>query len=240
MKEFPFRRQSGMDAANLSDALVTVLNPGSAASEAYRTLRTNLLYSHLDTPLGVMELTSPGPREGKSIICANLGAVLAQMEKRTLIVDCDLRKPTMHKIFALHNAFGLVNVLVGERALQEVWQEVLAGLKVVTSGPIPPNPAEVLSSQRFTEFLASVRKDVDYVLLDAPPVQSASDPVIIATHADGVILVFDARNTRKGAVRQSVRALRAVGANMLGTVMNNVKEANDGYHHYHMYEGRGS
>jgi capsular exopolysaccharide synthesis family protein len=220
---------------SVSESLVTVRDPSSAVLESYRTLRTNLLYALVDTPPKVILLTSPGPKDGKSTTCANLGVVLAQADKRTLVVDCDFRKPIMHKLFGLRNVSGIVNVLVGERRLQEVWQEPLAGLKVITTGSLPPNPSELLSSQRFAELLDSVRQDFDYVLIDTPPVAVVSDPTIIASQGDGVLLVIDAQNTRKGAVRQAMRSLEAVGANVLGTVMNNVKASKQGYYSYYRY-----
>jgi receptor protein-tyrosine kinase len=217
---------------DLSGRLVTILDPSGIAAEAYRTLRTNIFYSVADTPPKVIVMTSPGPQEGKSTTCANLGVVLAQADKGTLIVDCDLRKPVVHRVFGLRNVHGLMNVLTGERDLESVWQEPIKDLKVLTVGPMPLNPAEVLSSQRFAEFLENVRERFDYVLVDAPPVQLVSDPTIIATQGDAVLLVLDAQNTRKGAVRQAVRSMEAVGANVLGTVMNNVKLSRAGYYGY--------
>lgn len=201
--------------------LVTVSEPAGVASEAYRTLRTNLLYATVDTPPEVVLVTSPGPAEGKSTTCANLGVVLAQAGKDTLIMDCDLRKPAMHRIFGLRNFHGVVNALVGEYGLLEVCQEPMPGLKVATAGPLPPSPAELLSSRRFSELIDRIRPVFDYVLIDAPPVEPVSDPAILATQADGVLLVLDAQNTRKGALRQGMQSLEAVGANVLGIVMNN-------------------
>ena len=190
----------------------------------------------MDDPPKVITVTSPNPREGKSTLCANLGVVLAQADKNTLIVDCDLRRPLLHKTFGVRNIHGIVNVLVGEHSLEEVSQEPMQGLKVVTVGPLPLNPAELLSSKRFADFLEQVRQDFDYVLLDAPPTELVADPAIIAAQGDGVLLVFDAQNTRKSAVRRSVRSLEAVGANVLGTVMNNVKSTRGGYHQGYTYE----
>lgn len=213
-----------------SGRLVTLLEPASVAAEAYRTLRTSLLYSLVDTPPKVIIVTSPGPTEGKSTTCANLAVVLAQADKRTLIMDCDLRKPTMHRIFGLRNVRGVVNVLAGEHDLSEICQEPLAGLKVATAGPLPPNPAELVGSRRFADLVGRARKEFDYVLIDAPPTELVTDPAIIATQGDGVLLVLDAQNTRKGAVRQSVRSLKTVGANVLGTVMNNVESGKGGYY----------
>ncbi len=227
------RREPATD--DLSASLITVTDPRGAASEDYRSLRTSLLYSLVDTPPKVVVVTSPGPSEGKSTTCANLGVVLAQVDKQTLIVDCDMRKPTIHKIFGLRNLQGLVNVLAGEHGLHEVCQEALPGLKAITTGPIPPNPAELLSSRRFTELLNQAREGFDYVLLDVPPVGIVSDPAIAATQGDGVLLVVDAQNTRKGSVRQAMRSLEGVGANVLGTVMNNVKASRSGYYYRYDY-----
>jgi capsular exopolysaccharide synthesis family protein len=229
------RRATGANANDLTGRLVTVLDPAGAASEAYRSLRTNLLYSFVDDPPKAIVLTSPGPQEGKSTTCANLGVVLAQAGKRTLVVDCDLRRPVLHKVFGTRNVYGVVDLLAGEHGLQEVWQEPVPGLKLVCVGPVPPNPSEILGSRRLSEFLAGVREEFDYVLLDAPPIGAVSDPAILATRADGVLVVLDAQSTRKGALRQSMRNLQTVGANVLGTVMNNVKTS--GAEHYYYYGG---
>lgn len=210
-------------AEDLTERLVTVQEPLGAATEAYRSLRTNLLYSLVDAPSKTIVLTSPNPREGKSTSCSNLGVVLAQAERSVLLVDCDLRSPAIHKIFGLRNMQGVVDVLAGEHDLQEVWHEPSPGLKVVTTGLIPPNPAELLGSRRFTEFLSRVSRDFDYVLVDAPPVGAVADPVVLATKSDAVLLVVDARSTRKILLQQAVRSLEAVGANVVGTVMNNAK-----------------
>lgn len=218
---------------DLSNRLVTVLDPTSAAAEAYRILRTNLLYSIVDNPPEVIALTSPGAGEGKSVTCANLGVMLAYSEKDTLIVDCDLRKPVMHRIFGKGNAEGLVNILAGERDLRETSQLFLPQLRIVTAGPATPNSAELLESARFAEFLYHAREEFDYVLLDSPPMGSVSDPVILATRVDGVLMVLDAQNTRKGALRQAIRRLEAIGATVLGTVMNRVESSKAS----HYFEG---
>ncbi len=233
-RERRLHRAQGKDGTDdLTGRLVTVLDPTSPASEAYRILRTSLLYSFVDVPPKVIVLTSPGPQEGKSTSCANLGVVLTQASKSTLIVDCDLRKPVMHKLFGLRNIHGIVDVLVSGRKLQEVWHEPVPGLKVVCVGAVPPNPAELLGSKRLSEVLASAREQFDYVLVDAPPIGVVSDPAILSTQGDGVLLVLDAQNTRKGSVRRSVRSLEAIGAKVLGTVMNNVKASgSDGYYEY--------
>ena len=202
---------------------MTLREPDGVASEAFRTVRTNLFYSLVDEPPKVITVTSPHPREGKCFVSANLSVVLAQAEKNTLVVDCDFRRPVLHKFFGTPNLRGIVNVLAGEVGLEEVWVEPLPGLRVVSVGPIPLHPAEILSSRRFAGFLRQAREGFDYVLLDAPPTQVVADAAIIAAQGDGVLLVFDAQHTPKRTVRRSVRSLDAVGANVLGTVMNNMK-----------------
>jgi receptor protein-tyrosine kinase len=221
-----------MKETAISGSLVTVLDPDSVASEAYRTLRTSLIYALVDPPPRVIVVTSPGTAEGKSTVCANLGVVLAQAGKSTLIIDCDFRKPVIHKIFGLNNTRGITDVLLREQSLQTIYQEPLPSvdLKVLSVGPIPPDPAELLSSRRLSEPLASVREQFDYVLIDSSPMGLVSDPTILATQADGVLLTLDAQRTRKGDVRQAVRSLRAVGANVLGTVMNNARVSKGGYY----------
>src|SRR5215218_2033788 len=242
MARLQLKRRREPATYDFSGSLITVSEPRGAASEDYRSLRTSLLYSLVDTPPKVVVVTSAGPSEGKSTTCANLGVVLAQVDKQTLIVDCDMRKPTIHKIFGLRNLGGLVNVLAGEHGLHEVCQEALPGLKAITTGPIPPNPAELLSSRRFSELLNQAREEFDFVLLDAPPVGIVSDPTIAATQAEGVLLVIDSQSTRKGSVRQAMHSLEGVGANVIGTVMNNIKASrrNGYYYHYNYAYGRES
>lgn len=218
-KELP--NENGRRA--ISEQLVTLLDPAGSASEAYRGLRTNLLYGQVDKPPKVILVTSPSVKEGKSTACANLGVVLAQGGKDVLVMDCDFRRPAIHTVFGLPNARGAVNALAGECELQEAYQEFLPGLKVLTVGALPPNPAELLMSRRFTELLISVQQGFDYVLLDSPPTKVCSDAAIVAAQSDAVLLTFDAQTTRKGDVRRAVHSLEAVGANVLGTVMNKAK-----------------
>jgi capsular exopolysaccharide synthesis family protein len=156
--------------------------------------------------------------------------VLAQAGKNTLIMDCDLRKPDMHGVFGLRNLHGIANALVDETDLPEVWQEPLPGLKVVTAGPLVHIPAELLSSRRCAELIGQMRERFDYVLIDTSPIGVVSDPLILANQADGVLLVLDAGKTREWALRESMRGLETVGANLLGTVMNNAKDDQTRYY----------
>ena len=228
------RRERGPEEP--AERLVTMLDPTGITSEAYRTLRTNLFYAITDNPPKIIVMTSPGPGEGKSTTCANLGVVLAQAAKSTLVLDCDFRKPMLHKIFGLGNRQGIMDVLTGERGIKEVWKEPVEGLKVIPTGPLPPNPVEVLGTQRFSQFLADVRVQFDYVLVDSAPVGVVSDPIILATKADGVLLVLDAQNTRKASVQQAMRSIKAVDAPVLGTIMNNTKVLQGGYYSDYSYK----
>ena len=221
------RRHEVKGNGDLSERLVVLTKPEDAAAEAYRTLRTNLLYAFADNPPKIIVVSSPGPAEGKSTTCANVAVALAQAGKEVLIIDGDLRAPMLHKFFGLRNVHGLVSILTQQRNLEEAWHELTSGLKVLTAGPVPYNPTELLSSQRFAEFTARVREDFDYVLFDAPPVGLSSDAAIAAARSDGVLLVIDTRRTRKSSVRRSMRSLEAIGVRVLGTVMNNVEISDD-------------
>ncbi len=225
------QKPSEGDDPSFHEDMVALLDPGGAAAEAYRTLRTNLLYSFVDEPPKVIVVSSATPREGKSFVCANLGVVLAQAEKRTLIMDCDLRRPSMHELFKLRSVFGLVDVLAGQRDLQEVLHESPPGLKVVTAGTLPPDPVKLLGSDRFTELLTGIRQEFDYVLLDSPPIRGGSDAAVLAHQGDGLLFVVDAQNTRKWVLQGSMRSLDAMGVNVLGTVMNNVEPYENGYYY---------
>jgi capsular exopolysaccharide synthesis family protein len=203
-----------------SEHLVTLRDPAGAASEAYRSLRASLLYAKMDAPPTVILITSPGLADGKSTTCANLAVVLAQAGKETLVIDGDLRKPSLHRIFGVPND------------LSEVCTEPFPGLKMLSTGPIPPYPTELLSSGRFEELLGQARQLFDYVLVDSPPTELVSDPMIIAAQVDAVLLVLDSQGTSKGSLRKAVRNLEAVGANVLGTLVNKAPKAQTGRYGY--------
>jgi receptor protein-tyrosine kinase len=230
---FRSRRQAQNDEVDaLSGQLVTLLDPAAVASEAYRSLRTSLLYAVANAPPTVILITSPGLMDGKSTTCANLAVVLAQAGKETLVIDGDLHEPSLHKIFGVPNVNGMVNVLSGEYDLSEMCTEPFPGLKVLSTGPIPPNPAELLISGRLAPLIGQARQLFDYVLIDSPPTELVSDPMIIATQADAVILVLNSEETGKGSLHKAMRNLEAVGANVLGTVINKAPKAKPGRYGY--------
>ena len=215
-----------------SDALVTVVDPMSYASETYRMMRTNLLYASVDDPPKVVAVTSAGPGEGKSTTAANLGVALSESGKNTLVMDCDLRKPALHSYFEARNMKGLVDILTVESKPEEVWHEPMLKLKLISAGPPPLNPAELLGSLRFAEFLDQMRQRFDYVLLDTPPVTIVTDSAVVGALADGVLVVLDAQGTRKNSLRQAMRDLEGVGARVLGTILNNVADSRGEYSTY--------
>jgi capsular exopolysaccharide synthesis family protein len=231
----PSEEQRQLQEPERSEGLITILDPSSVAAEAYRTMRTNLLYGFVDNPPKVIVISSPDLGEGKTTTCANLGVVLAQADQRTLLLDCDLRRPALHKLFGFRNLRGVADVVMGAADIQDVWHEPLPRLKVVTAGLVPPDPTELLSSIRFARFVDMVRQEFDYVLVDTPPAGPVSDPAILGAQADGVLLVLDVQNTRKGALRRSKRNLDAVGATVLGTIVNNVDASSRAYYRNRAY-----
>jgi non-specific protein-tyrosine kinase len=207
------------------DHLITVADPRSPISEAYRTLRTNLDFSSLDEPIKTMLVTSASPEEGKSTVLANLAVATAQTGRKVILVDCDLRRPTLHSLFNLKNDVGLTTMVVDDVAMESppLQDAGVEGLQLVSSGPLPPNPSELLSSRRMEEIIAALLKRADVVLFDAPPVVAVTDAAVLATKVDGVLLVINAGGTKRDYARAAKARLEKVNANLLGAVLNNVR-----------------
>lgn len=213
--------------------LVTHLDPSGAASEAYRVLRTNLQFMGLDKPLKRILVTSAIPSEGKSTVAANLAVVFAQAGSRVCLVDADLRQPRMAKLFGVENWRGLSNLVVGQGELEEFLQSgPEQGLSLLTSGPVPPNPAELLGSLQMGAVLRELSDRFDVVVLDSPPVLAVTDAAVLAPKVDGVILVAEAGRVARQQVVQARNALKAVNGRVLGTVLNKVKlRYREGYYY---------
>jgi capsular exopolysaccharide synthesis family protein len=207
------------------DHLITVADPRSPVSEAYRTLRTNLDFSSLDKPIKTMLVTSAGPEEGKSTVLANLAVTTAQTGRKVILVDCDLRRPSLHNIFGLKNDRGLTTMVVNDAAMESppLQDTDVQGLQLVSSGPLPPNPSELLGSRRMEEIIAALLERADVVLFDAPPVVAVTDAAVLSTKVDGVLLVINAGGTKRDYARAATARLEKVNANLLGAVLNNVK-----------------
>jgi succinoglycan biosynthesis transport protein ExoP len=217
--------------------LETLLNPRSPAAESYRVLRTNIEFASVDTPLRTMLVTSSLPQEGKTTTSGNLAIVFAQGGSRVLLVDADLRKPGLHSLFRLSNQKGLSTLFRDETAsLASVAQDTeLENLRVVTSGPLPPNPAELLGSQRWHAILERFKAEADLVILDSPPLQAVTDPALLCAEVDGTVLVIQSRRTRRGAVRQGREALARSGGKILGVAMNRLKQRAYEQYYYGYY-----
>ena len=208
-------------ASSAKSQLVTLTEPRGPASEAYRTLRTNIQFSSLDKPLRTILVTGVEAGEGKSTTLANLAVVMAQGGKRVCAVDCDLRRPTLHKVFGLGSEPGLTTAIL-DRSSADIRQKTsVDGLTLVACGPLPPNPSELLGSQRFQEMLGELAKDADVVLLDAPPIVAVSDAAVLASKVDGVILVVNAGKTKRDLATRARSLLEKANANILGVVLNN-------------------
>jgi non-specific protein-tyrosine kinase len=211
-------------ASQSNTALIALRDPRSPAAEAYRTLRTNIQFSSLDKPLRTLLMTSAGPDEGKSTTIANLAVIMAQAEQRIILVDCDLRRPSLHTLFGLTNEHGLTSVILeqGEAPLPLQPTEV-PGLSLLASGPMPPRPADLLGSKRMESLIERLTAEADMVLFDTPPVTAVTDAAVLATRLDGVLLVLQAGHTRRDRAREARRLLEKVKANMIGVVLNNAQ-----------------
>jgi succinoglycan biosynthesis transport protein ExoP len=220
--------------------LVSLAEPTSPAAEAYRTLRTSIQFLSLEQPMRTLQLTSANPREGKTTTLANLGVALARSGQSVVIVCCDLRRPRIHEFFGLSNEIGFTSVLLGKVPLAGAVQEVpdQPRLAVLASGPLPPNPSELLSSKRTVEVLGSLQAEYDIVLLDAPPILPVTDALVLSGRVDATLLVAVAGATTRKEASRAVELLRQVDAPLVGAVLNGVDtEGSYGYaYQYYRYE----
>ncbi|MCL6493368.1 MAG: polysaccharide biosynthesis tyrosine autokinase [Ignavibacterium sp.] len=218
---------------------VVALTPDSIPSESFRALRTRVQFSRPDKEnLKTILITSPAPQEGKSTISLNLAGSFALANKKTLLIDADLRRPRLHKIFEKHKTPGLVDYLIGNNKLEEIiYNSKLENLFFITSGTIPPNPAEMLDSSEMINFLSNVRERFDYVIIDSPPIVAVTDAEILARKVDGTILVCSAQITEIEMLTRAAELLRNDSSNLIGTVLNNfnVKAGYGSYYKYYYY-----
>ena len=214
---------------------ISVLEPRSPVVEAYRTLRTNITFAGVDIPLRKIIITSSVPQEGKSTVAANLAAVLAQGDKKVILIDADLRRPTVHTQYSLPNRLGLTTLFVRQgNSLNGVIQATdYPQLSVITSGGFAPNPSELLTSKKMAQLLDYLREESDMVILDTPPVLTVTDAAAMASVVDGIILVAKPGVTKVSMFAQTIEQLHTVGANILGVVLNDVKPNNRKYGYYY-------
>jgi non-specific protein-tyrosine kinase len=201
--------------------LITLADPRSPVSEAYRTLRTNLSFTSLDKPIRTLVVTSPAPDEGKSTTVANLAVTMAQGGRSTILVDCDLRRPTLHSLFGLPAEPGLTNLVLEENGKLALQKTEVDGLQFLASGPLPPNPADMLGSQRLDEIIATLSEAADVILFDAPPVIAVTDATVLGAKVDGVLLVVSAGKTRRDHAERAKEMLEKGNARIVGVALTN-------------------
>jgi non-specific protein-tyrosine kinase len=223
--------------ANGGAELVGLAYSRSAAAEAYRVLRTNLQFAAVDSPLHTLLITSASSCEGKSLTAANLAVALAQAGRSVILADTDLHRPRVHQYLGLPNRRGVTTALLEEQlSLDEVLQPgPVPGLRVLTSGPLPPNAAELLGSARMHDLMTLLKDEADVVVFDSPPAGVLSDAAVISTQTDGVLLVVDAGLTRRHIARRTVEALRHVNAHLLGVLLNRMPARGGDYYYDYDY-----
>ena len=211
-----------------------LLDARSSVAEAYRVLRTSVLLSSADKPPKTILVTSGQPGEGKTTTVINTAISLAQLGASVLIIDCDLRKPSVHKVLGVDHVVGLSTYLARRAEIDDVIQKLpIPNLSVLASGRIPPNPAELISSSRMKEMLVLLSERYDHILIDSPPLLKVTDPVILSTLVDGVMLVVHGGKSTRDVVRRTRQELSGAGAKIFGVVLNNVDASQDGYEHYY-------
>ena len=219
--------------------LVTQNDPKNPAAEAYRVIRTSVQFAQAGKELKTIAITSCTPNEGKSMTVANLAIVLTQAGKSVLIMDCDMRNPTVHKNFNLSNKVGLSSCISMGTAVDDAVQATaIEGLDALTAGVIPPNPSELLGSERMQNILQRAKGEYDYVLIDTPPVLPVADSLVLCRMVDGLIMVIDSGEVKVEMAREVKHQLVHAGANILGVVLNKVRSEHHGYGYgYYYYYG---
>ncbi len=219
--------------ADYPSKLVAARTDSNRAAEAFRVLRTNLQFSAMGKPFHTLMVTSTRPKEGKSVTSSNLSMVIAQSGRRTVLVDCDMRRPTQHTIFELGGERGFTNLFLDESVrIEDVASKVSQNLWVIPSGAIPHNPAELLDSMRMNQLIELLKSQFDLVVFDVPPVLSVADATILAAKVDAVLMVVDSGFTRRVQAKRAKDALSAVGARILGVVVNRVSESSEEDYYY--------
>ena len=232
---FKKKNKATSGPTTLARKLITVANPKSIVSEQFKTARTNINFSMPDEDLNTIVITSSMPGEGKSTNSSNIAVVFAQSGKKVLLVDADMRKPTAHHTFGVKNAAGLSSILTRQKAIKDVVMETeVEGLSLITSGPIPPNPAELLASKMMDQVIKDLQAQYDLIIFDAPPVLPVTDAQILSNKCDGTILVINSGFAEKEAVLKSKESLLASKARLLGAILNNYVSDKDSYY-YHYY-----
>ncbi len=222
------------DDNSMDPGLVALESPKSMITETYRVLRTNMGFAGIEQPFKTVLVTSALAMEGKSTTVANLAVVTAQAGNKVILVDCDLRRPCIHKLFQISNEMGFTSCIINEIEPERVAHSLsMLNLHVLTSGPIPPNPAEILNSMRTRNMWSDLKERYDYVFIDSPPILSVTDGAIIASQTDASALVVHAGKTRKEVAAQAKDRLQQANARIIGVVLNQTKPNDQDYYYYY-------
>ena len=216
--------------------IISIKKPKSPISECYRGIRTSIEFSNLDKEMKVINITSTMKDEGKTTITSNLAVSFAKLDKRVLIIEGDLRDPSLHRIFNISNTNGLTDILLNNKGFAEcVHCTDVKNLHVLTSGYIPPNPSEILSSNRMKEFINDVKEYYDYIFIDTPPIGIVTDAGIISNYSDGVIFVVGSKQCDIEMAKIAKQRLEGVGAHIIGAVLNKFEAKGNSYNYYNYY-----
>ncbi len=217
----------------MNNELITLTNNKSVAAEAYRTLRTNIKFSSYDEEMRVITITSSRPGEGKSTVASNIAITFAQNGNKVLLIDADLRRPTIHKKFKLPNSQGIVNAIMDHDMLNSViHKDIIPGLDIITSGVIPPNPSELLGSRKSQALIEKLKGFYDIIIFDSPPLLAVTDAQVLSSISDGTVLVTQYGVTKKDELIQAKELLEKVKGNILGVVLGQVPADDSKYYQY--------
>ena len=217
-------------------AIISYNDPKSVISEQYREIRTNIEYSNVDQNTKTILVTSSDKNEGKTTTVSNLAVSFANLNKKVLLIDCDLRNASIHKMFRLNNIYGLTDILAKDKAVDKCIQKTeLENLYVLTAGAIPPNPAEILSSEKMKNLIEDLKNIYDYIFIDTPPIGLVTDAGALSSFIDGVVLVVKSESVEKKYLEETKKKLDAVDARILGAILNSYKSEQKDYNYYSYY-----
>ena len=217
-------------------SIISYNDPKSVISEQYRAIRTNIEYSNVDQNTKTILVTSSDKNEGKTTTVSNLAVSFANLNKKVLLIDCDLRNASIHKMFRLNNIYGLTDILAKDRAVDKCIQKTeLENLYVLTAGAIPPNPAEILSSEKMKNLIENLKNVYDYIFIDTPPIGLVTDAGVLSSFIDGVVLVVKSESVEKKYLEETKKKLDAVDARILGAILNSYKSEQKDYNYYSYY-----
>ena len=217
-------------------SIISYNDPKSVISEQYRAIRTNIEYSNVDQNTKTILVTSSDKNEGKTTTVSNLAVSFANLNKKVLLIDCDLRNASIHKMFRLNNIYGLTDILAKDRAVDKCIQKTeLENLYVLTAGAIPPNPAEILSSEKMKNLIEDLKNIYDYIFIDTPPIGLVTDAGVLSSFIDGVVLVVKSESVEKKYLEETKKKLDAVDARILGAILNSYKSEQKDYNYYSYY-----